>query len=460
MPGSQLFDLNIEEVLEHWEVEHAIREVIANALDEQILSGTADVEIVEDGNSLCTVRDYGRGLAIEHFTLSESEEKLAAPNGVIGKFGVGLKDALATFHRRGVEVTIRSRHGTFALREAGKHNFGGIATLHVSSAPGIEGMAGTEFELRGVTSDDVTKAKNLFLRFSGEQPIEKTQYGEVLRRGPGDARVYISGVLANEESNFLFSYNVTDLTEGMRKRLNRERLNVGRTTYAERVKSILKSAESEEVEQRLAEQVGERARGTQCDEMQWIDVSERALSLLHQRSSVTFVTEEEMALHPHVVDSMRGDGYDVVLVDDAQKTKLEAQSETGADLRTLEGYVEEFNESFRYEFVEPERLTPDERKIYSQTPMLLKLVGVSASTAPPVRISETMRVNLDATEGVWDADLGEIVIKRDQLASLTSYAGTLLHEVAHATTGAVDATRHFESVLTEFLGSTAAAALA
>src|SRR5665811_1485264 len=230
--------------------------------------------------------------------------------------------------------------------------------------------------------------RDLFLHFCREQPIEKTPYGEILRRGPGDARVYISGVLANEESNFLFSYNITSLTEGMRRRLNRERLNVGRTTYAERVKSILRSADSEGVEQALADQVAERARGTQCDEMQWIDVSERALNLLHRRSKVTFVTEQEMALHPHVVDSMRRDGYEVVVIDEGQKDKLEVQVETGANLRTVEGYVEEFNESFSYEFVDPEHLTPDERNIYAQTLTLLELVGISAGSAPPVRISE------------------------------------------------------------------------
>src|SRR5665811_692666 len=162
MSASHLFDLNIEEVLEHWAVEHAIREVIANALDEQLLSDTAEVEIIKDGNGRCTIRDYGRGLEIEHFTLSESAEKLAAPDGVIGKFGVGLKDALATFHRRGVEVTIRSRYGTFALQEASKHNFDGITTLHVASAAGVDDMVGTEFELRGVSSDDVARAKDLF----------------------------------------------------------------------------------------------------------------------------------------------------------------------------------------------------------------------------------------------------------------------------------------------------------
>jgi hypothetical protein len=40
-----------------------------------------------------------------------------------------------------------------------------------------------------------------------------------------------------------------------------------------------------------------------------------------------------------------------------------------------------------------------------------------------------------------------------------SYAATLLHEVAHATTGTVDATRAFEAVLTGYLGKTSLAAL-
>ena len=36
------FDLNIERVLENWTVAHALREVIANALDEQALTGTGN----------------------------------------------------------------------------------------------------------------------------------------------------------------------------------------------------------------------------------------------------------------------------------------------------------------------------------------------------------------------------------------------------------------------------------
>lgn len=39
------FDLNIDKILENWNVEHALREVIANALDEQSISRTQDVRI-------------------------------------------------------------------------------------------------------------------------------------------------------------------------------------------------------------------------------------------------------------------------------------------------------------------------------------------------------------------------------------------------------------------------------
>ena len=54
----QAFDLNIEKVLEHWTVPFAIRELIANALDEQALTGTAEPAIFKDDGRLAR---RGRG---------------------------------------------------------------------------------------------------------------------------------------------------------------------------------------------------------------------------------------------------------------------------------------------------------------------------------------------------------------------------------------------------------------
>jgi hypothetical protein len=142
---SRSFDLNIEEVLENWEVEHALREIIANALDEQSVSETADITITKDNRGDWHIRDFGRGLRIEHFTLNENQEKLRAPSSVIGKFGVGLKDALATFHRRGIKLLIGSRYGTFRLRQEHKHGFDNILTLHIDYDDSQLNMPGTEF---------------------------------------------------------------------------------------------------------------------------------------------------------------------------------------------------------------------------------------------------------------------------------------------------------------------------
>lgn len=454
------FDLNVEEVLENWETEHAVREVIANALDEQVLSDTADIRITKDQEGNWHIRDSGRGLRIEHFTLNENPEKLAAASGVIGKFGVGLKDALATFHRRGVDVLIRSQFGTFRTKTAHKHGFDDILTLHVEYDDTPNYLSGTEFVLRGVSEETLKKATSLFLRFSGDEILEATAYGQILRRRPDAGRIYVHGVLVSTEPNFLFSYNITSLTSSMKKQLNRERVNVGRTTYAERVRGILKSAQRPAVHDLIVDQVAKRATGEQCDEMAWIEISQMALNLLHQRQGVAYFTEQQVQDRPNLVDAARRDGYQIVVITEQQKAKLEIQAEAGgAVVRTLENYVQEFNASFEYRFVGADKLTRAERGVFEMTPAILALVGKTASTVPPIRISETMRITIDDTEGVWDPAIQMIVIKRSKLTSVAEFAATLLHEVAHATTGAVDVSRQFESVLTDYLGRTAVAAI-
>lgn len=86
-------DLNIEKVLESWSNADAIREIIANALDEKQLTKTKDIEIFKDAESKWHIVDFGRGFQSKHLTQNENPEKQNAKN-LIGKFGVGLKDAL------------------------------------------------------------------------------------------------------------------------------------------------------------------------------------------------------------------------------------------------------------------------------------------------------------------------------------------------------------------------------
>ncbi len=462
----KVFDLNIEDVLENWEPYHAIREVIANALDEQVISQTADIEISE-GKDGWHIRDFGRGIKIEHFTMNENPEKLDSTDGVIGKFGVGLKDALATFNRNGISPEIRSAHGTYTVAAHTKHGFEDISTLHVEYDDSPSDMEGTDVYLVGATEPQIEAAKDLFLKFSNTRVVEDTKFGSVLESvDTGSNRVYINGVLANEEENFLYSYNITSLTKQMRKALNRERTNVGRATYTERIKAILKSVESDEVKKDLAEQIKLRASGDQCDEVGWAEVAQVAIQALADIDDhVVYVTEEEMLHNPDEMERMRMEGRTIITVSSKDMDRIPEGAAT-----TFTDYVIAFEDSFEFNYVEEGDLKESEREIYAKTPEILALVGWSEEECPEVLISETMQPETGKDQGtgvtvlieavgLYRPLVGTITIKRSQLESLHSYASTLLHEAAHASSGATDATRRFETELTEYMGSCAEVAI-
>ena len=313
MSEAKKFDLNVEKILEDWETYHAIREVIANAIDEQLLTNSQEIEISRDKHGKWHVRDYGRGLRYAHLTQNENAEKLANPH-VIGKFGIGLKDALATFDRKGVKVIMRSPHGDMTLERSKKHDFEDLVTLHVCvSLPSEPSLAGTDFVL-DVNDEDISRAKDLFVKFSGERVIEDTKYGQVLEKKDISARVYINGVKASEEEKFLFSYNITSLTDVLRKALNRERSNVGRTAYASRVKSILISCNSKEIGADLVEDLKRFGTGEMHDELEWIDVQEHAVKISSAKERVVFLTPDEISSATNMVDQARKAGYNIVAI--------------------------------------------------------------------------------------------------------------------------------------------------
>ena len=274
------FDLNIEKILEHWEPRHAVREIIANALDEQLLTETGDIEISKEGDEVWQVRDFGRGLAKEHLTQAENPEKLANPR-CIGKFGIGLKDALATLNRRGVKVTIESRHGLMSLAVAPKHGFEDIQTLHVFLEPPRDtNFVGTRFKLECLPTRRLPLRANCSSVSRATRFWRRIESGRSLLGAMVPARIYVNGVRVAEEERFLFGYDVRSLTKPLRKALNRERSNISRAAFQDRVKAILLDSKSPEVARKLAEDLRGYADGNFHDELSWVDVQEHAVRIL------------------------------------------------------------------------------------------------------------------------------------------------------------------------------------
>ncbi len=457
------FDLNIEKILEDWDVCHAIREVIANAIDEQMLTQTGNIEIFQDSKKQWHIRDFGRGLKYEHLTQRENEEKLQNPY-VIGKFGIGLKDALATFDRKGVQVLIKSKYDEITLGKSEKHDFKDIVTLHAYiTKASDQDFVGTEFILTGANEKDVSEAKDLFLIFSGERVIEDTKFGDVLEKKGETARIYVNGVRVAEEENFLFSYNITSLTSSIRKAMNRERTNVGRSAYSDRVKSMLLACRTTEIAGPLVNDLRNYQLGTLHDELGWIDVQEHAVKTLSALTRVAFFTPGELMRAGDIVDEARMAGIEIVTIPESLGDRIRGQVDiSGKPIRDLSQFSTELTESFEFKFVEEKDLTAAEKRIFGMTETVFDLIGGKPHLVKQVSISESMRRDPESyaeVEGLWDMPEGRIIVRRDTLESLERYSGVLLHEAGHVTSGAPDCSRAFELELTRFIGLVASKGL-
>jgi len=419
--------------------------------------------MTEVAPSVWIVRDFGRGLQHNHLSQNESDEK-SHHESVIGQFGVGLKDALATFHRQGIGVEIHSKFGDFSLTEQPKAGFEDVSTLHVLfSNPSKPDLVGTEFVLNGVTSSEVSAVRAMFLRFSGIEALAHTAFGELLdvQERALQGRIYVRGLLIAKEDNFRFSYNITKLDSGLRKALNRERTNVGRTAYSAQLKKMLTGTDSQEVARILVDEFRAIESGTNCDEITWREVSIFATKALHGQREVVFVTAEELQNARSDIDHIRDEGREVVVVTEAVRDRLRSEAGfDGSKMLDLGGFQRSYNESFVYEYVEPDDLTPAERRVWDLWPVIARMVlPEDKPFGFDVKISETMRLGgaHDDVAGQWQSDIRAIVIRRDQLSGVASFGGVLLHEVAHAVLGASDVSRDFEDALSNYIGMLVAA---
>lgn len=448
------FDLNIEQILENWKPSNAIREFIANALDEQFLTNSRDIEIFKTG-TVWHIRDYGRGIKYVHLTQNENQEKLNNPH-VIGRFGIGLKDAIATLYRHGISISMKSKYGVITIEQSNKQGFDDIKTLHaIINAPTDINFVGTDISIVGIKGESIDIAKRLFLKFSGNTILCTTKYGDVIDNNGENSAIYINGVKIAEEENFLFSYNITYLNSQVKKALNRERTNVGRSAYSECVKKILLSCENEAVIKQLQDDFREFDSGNAHDEMKWIDIQEYILKFLNSQDKILFVDTKQILDNTSLIDEAKEAEHQIVVIPQSLSEKIQNKTDFGGNaINTISNFIKKRGENFSYNFVSYESLTTSEKQIFDETNNILQIADISIPDYE-IRISENMQKSIDdflPAAGRCDPSKKMIIIKRSQLSSYSSYLGTLIHEAVHAKTGYDDVSRDFELYLTETIG--------
>ncbi|MBR5609333.1 MAG: hypothetical protein IKW63_03620 [Elusimicrobiaceae bacterium] len=396
-----------------------------------------------------------------HLTQNENAEKLT--NGhLIGRFGVGLKDALATLYRHNIQVKIVSKHGVITLKEVTKRGFEDIITLHAQIAPSPRpDMAGTDVTLVGCTQEDMKKAQSLFLHFAQPPVLESPQYGDVLDKQGHAGEIFINGMKVAQEENFLFSYNITSLTAQLKKALNRERTNVGRSAYTGRVKDILKQCITSTVINALVGDLNNYSYGTKHDELGWTDIALHAsIKARELQPKAAFVTPTQVEQAPSLIDDMKRQGLQTIIVPDTIVEKIEDHNlgvKDGDALITAQHFVQEQTHNFTPTPISFDHLSAAEQQIHNQTNAILDLIGGKPTNVQSIQIVEHI-YELDTLDadvlGLWYEN-AKILIKRSQLQSMEKYANTLLHECAHAISGQPDVNRDFELCLSKIIGTLA-----
>lgn len=452
----KMFDLNIEEILADWEPYHAVREVIANALDENILSRSMKIDIFKDSEKKWHIRDYGRGINRSHLTQKENQEKTRSKN-LIGKFGIGLKDAIATFNRHNISVRIISKYETIEIAMKEKSGFEDIKTLHAILSDPIDlNFIGTDFILEGVDDTEIEKAKELFLQFKSTEPLEVTNYGSIYERENKKGNIYINGLKVAEEEKFMFSYNITSLNNKIKKALNRERTNVGRAAYSDRIQSILMATKTEKVAELIGREFKRIQSGNMHDELGWINVQEHAVDLLNRTGKYIFLTVFEVEMNPSMMDDIRRDNKEPFIIPDNLRYKIKGKSDyEGNPIIDIDQYVKDYNDSFEFDFVQESELSKSEKKVYEYMNEIINMFGKIPKTVREIKVSNNIRKDYfdnSVTLGVFDSSEELIVIHRRALKTVNSFAGTLLHELIHAKTGLPDVNREFENELTNLIG--------
>ena len=161
----ELLDLNIKDIDNNWTINDAIRELVANAIDEHIIANISNSVKITYNNQTKTliISDEGRGIKSVHFTENINKEKINNPN-VFGKLGINLKNAIAVLVNNHINVIIKSDFGIYTPIISAKQGIiEQLPTIHIQRENNFNEQKGTIIYLCPITQQQAEQANNLLV---------------------------------------------------------------------------------------------------------------------------------------------------------------------------------------------------------------------------------------------------------------------------------------------------------
>lgn len=287
-------DLNIGQAyLSEWTIDMAIRELIANALDEAE-HGIIDIEKVSEG--VWKITNKGSEIKPANFLIKEGEKN--KEKGKIGKFGIGLKDAIGVLMARGIGVEIFTSKYQYVAEYRKKSKIIEDKCLFINIYNNTREWLGTEVILENCKDHYIEDAKSHFLIYRDNVKIlDKTKYGDMLLENDKskNGTIYFNGIKIAYEKTFFYSYNVKVEENKLKEGISRERCDLSREIYKDSLKRIIKCIKSDEILSRYYASFIKTRDGSLRGELVYTDAQLKVIEYIvnHNIKAVLFPAERE-----------------------------------------------------------------------------------------------------------------------------------------------------------------------
>ena len=452
----ELLDLNIKEILSDWKISDAVRELIANAIDEHLIAKIPNpikVDYNEQTKTLI-IKDEGRGIKNIHFIQNESSEKKDALN-TIGKFGIGLKDAIAVLVRHHINITFKSDFGIYTpiitRKEGIKED---IPTIHMQRENNLQEQKGTLVTISPISIEEVNDAKSKFAIFKEWQKVIKTPKGNIMVNNDGaSGEIFVNGMKISDDENLIFNYNILETNAALRKALNRERKNLSRDAYRDAIIRILKAITNDEDKLFVYSKILNNT-SSNSNEWSFTDIKLLVISYFDSLDKDKYIIVSPSNDDERFKEYAGNENKIIITVTDKEYASLQNKG-----VQTIKQFGDNYLSNYQVIYIPENELTPQELKNWLELKQfLIQLQNNWVSLKE--RMSELELDNLPLmiikshpnANALWSENEKEIKIIRKIISDKEKLFGATLHEICHMVSGATDATIDFENELTTCLG--------
>jgi len=470
---TNFFDTNYHpSILDNWGVHHALRELVINAQDANIENDKSfdSIEFNYFSNNKIVIKDNGNGLLPDNFIVKKNKNRVNKEK-LVGEFGFGLKDAIAVLIRENCKILITSRNLTFKpimLKVDGKKE----ETINIEWSKNNNFYDGTKIEIDNVTINDYENAKKFFLFLLKKEkniiPIVKTKYGEIysvddeILDYDGIPNIYYNGVKIGSNKKLSYSYNIIVKNEFFIQELNRERMNISTRGYSKIIDQIILECKNQKIIDNLFEK-GFR-RNDNIFEKQRKQVRHTLLEKQSNINNTIYYKKEHVIENIDFFSRASKSGFDLISLSnkiyDEWKEYVYALTDETLIITTFDEFMERNANNLKHDWVEISDLNYEEKIKYDKLISILKKTNYFQKikksgydfklTVPKIK-DEKIEFKENRIGG-FDKYNKVIWIHKDLLEKDKDFIGTVLHEIAHMTSGKKDEQREFEDELTNMLG--------